>query len=505
MKANKFRITALLFLLLRITMMLAAQDVSGPELVVRTSPAIPTAGSPWVLTFLVNHPVPAEVVIMAPPFTGSLFLDQALKGPHLQGSASPDESAAQWTVAEYRFMLNSPGSITLDPFTIITPLGRTVTAPLTLHVQRARGGQETLRPRLVWEGAPPRLTAGESVVFGLRINGWDSGPLPAAEILMPAVPQGVILESLETAPDEKAAGLALKLRLIPLDAAVFSLPVRTVTYGGAILEVPPLRITVNAALPGAVPAAMQVSPLIREFSSTADTASAGAPPDEAVIGKTPALFPGLDSAARSHPLLFKTFREDCESIYNTAQNLWERGYRAEALAELRRNERNHPAGLLFLQIRREAERELGLLNTADESRRPQKLLFGAVPAFFAFALLCFWFIRSPRKRKAAALLCAALFAVVGITCLYRFLDPHWAEDSRFGGLFRPPHFGVTKETGVYRVPDAGGVAVFGFSEGQPVRLPGGKAAAGNPSRVWVETNDARAEAGWISAEAIIFY
>ncbi|GHV94651.1 hypothetical protein AGMMS50293_09710 [Spirochaetia bacterium] len=486
-------------------MIVAAQDVSGPELVVRTSPAIPTAGSPWVLTFLVNHPVPAEVVIMAPPFTGSLFLEQALKGPRLQEAASPDESAAQWTVAEYRFMLNSPGIITLDPFTVITPLGRTVTAPLTLNVQRARGGQETLRPRLVWDGVPPRVTAGESVVFGLRINGWDSRPLPAAEILMPAVPQGVILESLEPAPDEKAAGLALKLRLIPLDVAVFSLPARTVTYGSAVLEVPSLRITVNAALPGAVPAAMQVSPLMREFSGTAETAFAGVPPGEAVAGKASALFPGLDPAVRSHPLLFKTFRGDCESIYNTARNLWERGYRAEALAELRRNERKHPAGLLFLQVRREAERELGLLNTADESRRPKKLLFCAIPAFFAFALLCLWFMRSPRKRKAAALLCAALFAAVGIICLYWFLYPQWAEDPRFGGFFRQPHFGVTKATEVYRVPDAAGEAVFSFSEGQSVRLPGGKTAAGSPSWVWVETNDAKAETGWIPAEAIIFY
>jgi hypothetical protein len=482
LKMKKFRITMPIFILLRIISVSGAQAAFGPVVEVKTSPAVPAAGSPWVLTLLIDHPVPGEVTVTAPPFTDALFLDHFLKSPF------PAETR-QWTAAEYHFMPKSAGITALDSFTIITPRGKTLTAPITVNVRRPGGGQEAPRPKFSWEGVPSRLAPGESAVFSLRVSGLVSPP----EISVPAVPPGVILESLALPDAEKAAGLALRLRLIPLKADSFDLPGRLISRTGDVFEAPPLHITIGAVSG------------VSSANIAGDIESQSAP--AAGPGKAPAPFPAFDLQSR----LPKKFRAEHEAVYGTAGNLWERGYHAEALAELRRHERDHPAGSALAPIRREAERNLGLFNTADESRRPGKLFLLAVPVCFALAgaavLLCFR-AGSASLVKKAALVCAIFLFAGGIFCVYRLLDSGGGAAGLKGGPAGHPRFGITKETVVRRIPDSAGEAIFHFAEGQPVRLSGfGEKASpdGNGVWVWAETNDAQGAAGWIPGGKIIFY
>jgi hypothetical protein len=416
----------------------------GPAVLVQSSPAVARAGSLWTLSILINHAVPEEVTVFAPPFTGSLFLDQVLKGPRLvnpaTGQALAEKKAAardaggpdtveggfeRWTAMEYRFMLNGPGIITFNEFTVITPLGRTETVPLAVEVQNVRGTAAARHVRMAWDKVPSGLNAGETAVFGLKLQGSASLlPLPPPGFFMPAVPLGAILEQEQLLPEDLAAGLALRLKLIPLEAAPFVLPGRQISSGNVVFEIPALRVTVGPAL------------------QTARNSAAAMEKPEAAKGIAP--FPAFESLAGIPSSLFKKHRVNCENIYAAAKSLWERGCHAGALAELRRSERDHPAGSLFTPLRMEAERGLGLGPTKDETAR--KFPFGG---------------RRPDQWSA-----------------------------------------VVRATAVRRIPEQAGEEIARFGEGQPVRIISEGMYGG---WVRVTAHDESGVSGWVPEAKIILY
>jgi hypothetical protein len=87
----------------------------------------------------------------------------------------------------------------------------------------------------------------------------------------------------------------------------------------------------------------------------------------------------------------------------------------------------------------------------------------------------------------------AVFAVLGLFCLYRLMDLRG-----FNG--KNGRFGVTHETPVRRTADYAGEEFFSFREGQPVIIL-------HNSSTWlnVRANDASGGSGWIPADAVIFY
>ena len=354
-----------IIVLLQTVTVLSAQD--EPQVIIRSTSNRPVAGSTWILTLLIAHGEPGEVEVRAPHFSDSIFLDQVLKGPRLRNPAtgqtfvsqpfSGDDQAddflfQRWTAMEYRFALHSPGTVTFDSFTVITPYGQIKTAPFTLQVLRPANAAETRRYQLAWENIPAGLAAGQSAVLNLRVNGWnETADMPEAALFLPPVPQGLILESIPVSPEEQSRGTALKLRLIPLEANPFVLGRRQISHNGSIFEIPALRIPVSRA-------------------------AAGRPEEEALAKLNEAEetefslpFPALEILAAANSRLYQRHRTACETVYGTAKNLWERGYVANALAALRQNERDHGAGSLFAVIRREAELSLGFTGTNDEKKR----------------------------------------------------------------------------------------------------------------------------------------
>jgi len=341
----------------------------------------------------------------------------------------------RWTAMEYRFVLNNPGVINFNAFTVITPHGQTKTDPFDLNVQRPRSTAEARSYRLVWEGIPSGLKIGENAIFALRIINWDTADsAPEARLFLPPVPPGYILESLPLRPEEKSAGVALRLRLIPLEIRPFVLERRRFSHGGNNFEIPALRIPVTARTAS-------------EAASIRIAAHIQAEERQTVPENNPVLpFPSLEMAQKDNPGLYQRHQAECESIYRTAQNLWEDGYFAGALAKLRQNERDHPAGALFANLRRTAEQTLGFTNTFDEKR-------------------------------------------------WRF----WRGKSRSA---------VLRETAVRRIPDTAGEEIARFREGQPVMLDKKTYPQTQKQRkTWLRimVNDDNETSGWVPEENIIIY
>jgi len=367
---------------------LFAQRETGPRILVRTSPERPIAGSTWTLTLLIAHDEPGEVDVLVPHFTGSLLLEQVLKSPRFLNSATgqfsvnnpvnteTENNAAslitfeRWTAMEYRFVLNNSGTINFDAFTVITPRGQTKTEPFVLNVRRPQDTVESRSYRLAWEGIPSNLKIGENAVFVLRINGWSAADSPPeAKLFLPPVPPGYILESLPLRSEEKSSGIAVRLRLIPLEVGAFVLERRRFLHGGHNFEIPALRIPVTARTASGAASSHAVSG--RAAARVQAQERQAEPENNPVVP-----FPSLETAKKDNLRLYQKHQTECENIYRTAKDLWENGYFAGALAALRRSERDHPAGALFAVLRRGAEQALGFTGTNDEKRQYLWRFFG---------------------------------------------------------------------------------------------------------------------------------
>ncbi|MDR0495518.1 MAG: hypothetical protein LBG95_07815 [Treponema sp.] len=420
-----------------------AQSETSPLVLIRSSPEQPVAGSAWTLTLLIDHNEPDEVNVLAPNFTGSLFLDQVIKGPRFYNPATGQSYANQpasgenrefsqtiferWTAMEYRFLLSGAGSVSFDAFTVVTPQGQTATAPFDLAVQQPLDTATVQNYRLGWENAPESVKTGETAIFSLRLGGWNSSAsnaLPPAELFLPPIPPGHILESIPFSIEEGSAGMALKLLFIPLDRGPLVLDGRRFSYNGSVFEIPALKISVSRA---------------------SGIAADGKPEPEKNRAAAP--FPPLETAARAYPGLYQKRLNECETIYASVKKIWENGELAQALAALRRNERDHPAGAIFALLRREAENSLGFTGANDEKKK---------------------------------------------------LLPFFREKARFA---------VLRETSVRQIPDSAGTEITRFSEGQPVLLDKKTLPAAKKQHDWLRviTNDGNEISGWVPEENIIFY
>jgi len=215
-----------------------------PRILIQTTPDRPVEGSPLTLTLLVDYNNPDEVNVLPPSFDESIVLDFMLKGPRVV------EGSEKWTAIEYRFSQINHGTVTFEPFTVITPKGQTRTAAFVIDVQEPspNTGGGTANFRLSWENVPANLKIGENAVVFLRVNGWKNAfVLPESALFLPPIPMGHIVESLPLSEKEKSSGIALKLRIIPLQTGVLTIGSRRLTIEKSIYEVPVMRIPVSRA------------------------------------------------------------------------------------------------------------------------------------------------------------------------------------------------------------------------------------------------------------------
>jgi hypothetical protein len=263
----------------------------------------------------------------------------------------------------------------------------------------------------------------------------------------------------------------LSFRLIPLEGPLFVFPSFPFLLETRTLSVPSLRIPVNPA-PAKRPESppIQETPPPEEAPETETGQYPPVPPDPALSG---------DSATGFH-----------RRVRERSKTLWEEGQLVEALAELRRNERDHPAGFTLADYRRTLEQALGLEGEPTERYAPRILLIPALVLCLLLAALCFtlpsalvWFRaghsqnpgrpdsfeppggpgRLPGVPIQAFRGAGFFFAAAAFLCLLR-LGFVYQLSVNYGG--RSPQRALAREAAVYRVPDDQGTEIARLREGQ---------------------------------------
>jgi hypothetical protein len=433
---RKEKVGSLLLMFMLPVAVFAQEDVSVRVLVRHSQEQPPVVGTPWVLTLLIDHSEPDEVTVMAPPFNDIISLEEMIKGTLIMDGIDTFYFE-KWTATEFNFTLNNTGTVLFDSFTVITPKGEVQTEPFEITITIPQEVLEKANYRLSWQGVPREMKIGETLLLSLSFVGLSretpagSIPLPEYGQFFPTVPQGHILEFIPLSPEEKRTGLALKIRVIAVTAVPFTLDRRIITNGNLTFELPALRIPVSRSSDVTPPPSPSANANVNAIANNR------IPP-----------FPSTINPAFVNNRLYTRYRAECENIFNTARNLWERGNIADALVILRRNERDHNAGRLIAVIRREAEQSLGFTGTNDE-KKPNPLFF-------------------------------------------------WITH---------PHPAVVKETTVRRIPDSDGTEITRFREGRPVLVYSSSTGTSGRPVSWlrVVTNDSNGVSGWVPEENIIFY
>jgi hypothetical protein len=424
---------------------------------------------------------------------------------------------------EYYFFLNAAGRVSLAPFELSVPAPETPEIPEetgnTGETRRIRfpspairflvrapgetgaGGSSPERNlRLSWEGRPALLYMGEEAELALVYRGWNL-PLPSPGLLLPRTPIGAILEASPPRKDDEAAGILLRIRLIPLEEGRLNIPGFSVPLGDYRLDIPALSVPVGPAAVQDQTEALPPAPV---------SAASGHPGRESLSFPETALKP------------FPPFRAGCGSIRERARALWDRGLRVEALAELRRNERDYAGGPALIPLRRDAESLLGLSGNGDETwlRIPLTVFF-LVSAVLAGAFLFSGFL--PRKKrvtpgpawcykversygktgilpqqalKREKLRVFRIFAVLSVFSAFFFL---YRLGPAVSGSSRPA---LTREAEAFRAPGPGGRAVFRFEEGRRVSV---RFVRGDWAYAEISGRENGGKAGWLRTEALFFY
>jgi hypothetical protein len=427
-----------------------------------SSPALVAAGSFWTVSLLVDHPSPEDLEVRLPPLPRGLSLDQFRVEPRLvlePPEARNQGAGRRWTALEYRFLAQNPGRIELGPFEVLIHGVSTLSPPFSATV-RSLSAQP---PRIFWRDLPRRLTVGEEAALVLCIEGWRR-PDPAPEGLsLPPAPPMSILEVLEPQGEEEL----LSLRLIPLEGPLFSFPSFLYPLETLSLRVPALSIPVNPApaepAPAPPPPPGPESPGPEIPGSESPASEGPAPESSGRSGYPP--FPDSPPPAGIWAASFREIRE-------RSRSLWEAGRAVEALAELRRNERDHPAGLGLRRLRRDLEGALGLEAEPDENYAPRLLLIPVIALCLLLAALCLGLpllrsgSRNPLKRLPTRLLRwgSLVLIAAALFCLLRL-----NKERPFSLRYReenPPRQALARDAPLYRVPDERGSETAPFGEGR---------------------------------------
>ncbi|MDR2096244.1 MAG: hypothetical protein LBP76_12135 [Treponema sp.] len=330
----------------------------------------------WTITVLVNHPYPQQIQVQPPNLPPSLSLQRIrVDARSIRGRDSINE---RWTAAEFLFIPQAAGLLKVGPFQIIGQGKRTATAEITRTIRPSAVANPSNRPSLVWEAVPRQLKIGEQGEFTLRIRNKDPRkPIPEVQLYRQKLPLNAILEEFTPSQAERNTGIVLRIRLIPLEGSEVSLSSGYLPYEGYALQVPAVRIPISAA---ALPAPPPPSAL-NEPSAT----SAGTP------------FPDLPPES----LLFKA---DYNGTIRKARSLWEADKKTEALAFIRRCERENLSGPLLPPLRRKLENALGIAFSPDEAWRPKLLLIPFLISGIALVIipLILWLLSCYRSRKTPA-------------------------------------------------------------------------------------------------------
>jgi len=463
-----------------------------PEVRLETSPANPMVNNPWILAVLVNHPRSSDVTVKPPRFPPTLVLERVrTETRSIQGE--------RWTRVEFLFTPNRTGSITLAPFGV-SVLGRQAeTAEVTVRFREETRTVRRYEPRFRWASPLPSVLIGEQAELFLELSNWDPSKNPPRGFLWGRAPRNAILE--EGFPIETGEGsFRYPVFIVALEATELILESLSLETEGFKLTVPELKLTVPPAetieavtLPAPDPLLPAIEEMREEISYNA-------------IQNIP--FPGKPNPETVFPI----FRNEYKRISARIEELWESNQRVEALAEIRRNERDSFSGPFLTPLRKEMEQALGLGFTGNERWQPLKIsvvswvivIFLVLSIFLVLLFFRphqrFQWKKAPGKnvtsgRRSGFRTVIILVISIGVAVI---LVEEGLGNFLIGRLNTARNSAVLERTAAYKIPDTRGAINVRFGEGQPVTV-----TDFHLDWCYAETSDGRF--GWVPREAVVIY
>jgi hypothetical protein len=247
---------AVFFSLFPVRAVFSGADDGGLGLGIEAGPVPGREGSVWTVTILVEHPNPAEVRVTPPALPSSLRLERIRILPRLGGGE-------RRTVVECDFVVLREAGFTLGPFEVAVPGRCGLTRPFTVYAAGSVSPlpEDMALPRLFWAVPQDALRIGGTAEIALRYEYPPGASLPAetraqsaaAWSYRPGLPVNAILETLPgpplpdsaPTPDRGETGVLLRLRVIPLEGRLLSLPETRLILAGRSLSVPPLELRLH--------------------------------------------------------------------------------------------------------------------------------------------------------------------------------------------------------------------------------------------------------------------
>jgi hypothetical protein len=465
------------------------------EVRLETNPANPTVNNAWSVFILVNHPRPDEVSVDSPDFPSSLALERIRTDTRtILGANSQSE---RWTRVEFLFIPRRAEALRLEPFEVRIQERFALTDVISARVQ----GESSNRyePRFRWLSPPSGLRLGEAGEITLELSNWDPARRIPEDFFSGRAPLNAVLE--ENPPVRTDAGYRYTILLIPLGGANVKLDAFAFLSDTYTLSVPEISLRV---LP-----APQAAATVAAFPIDENPPDDDPNPDNITMEFAAALpFP------QEREEVFFPWNGEYRKIIAAVEALWEQNRWADALAEIRKGERDSPVGPSLVALRAEMEEALGLSATENERWRP----FGI--SLFSFVLVCVALIfagaflaalRLHRREKNRfhddgdkTVTSKRRYGFILVMVCAIFLGLVFILPEGNLGIFpasssvRSGKIAVLRTTQSYRVPDYKGAVNGWFSEGQAVTV-------GDFRGEWcfAETLDGRS--GWVERASVISY
>lgn len=419
------------------------------------SPEQPIVNIPWTISILVDYSHPEYVGANPPEFPETLRLDEMRIEPLIR------EDRSRWTAVRWTFIPQSAESdepVHLDSFQITAPGKTAFTEAVDVSILSKYPAAKNYYPRLVWDKIQTPFETGVDGNLLLRLLDWN--PAMERPKISIAAPEQAILEELPLTQADRSRSVVLRLSLIPLSGEV-TIPRVRFKSEGVSLEIPSLVIPVVPSVKDAV------SPQSPKPVPTADT----------VFPSATAQFP------EKTPRIPVAFSKTAAGIISQAETLWEHGEKTEALALVRKNERDCVFGFAFAPLRKDMEQVLGLLPSRDETWIPKRVCL--IASFCCLTGLMIVLLRKGSKRTGKKAFFASVLATLAIACLLGFWRP----------LQRKP--AVFHASDVYTVPELKGAVIGQVRDGQ-----WGMVLSISGPWVFVESDGM---GGWILLEKAVFY
>lgn len=431
-----------------------------PQVLLETESTLLTVALPWKITLLIQYPKPEDVRMSLPPIPSALELDRVRTGVRIV-------ETQPWTVVEYTFIPKRPTSLMLGPFEIQIPGKRLFSSPQALTIQDAQGQETECKPRLYWTGPADRAQVGSPMVYELRLEGCDKEITTLSVNLV----QNALVEPLPLSDQDRTEGILYRIRCTPLSSGNLYLPEASLVLDKDSISSEPKQIVVAEGQIRKKETTQSIQ-VVREAPGNKNrmhTQKEVPPFPEYKKNVTWMLFWSL-------PLVLQE---------NTA--LWEHGDYAKALANLRRNERDSLASPIYRRIRKDAERQLGILSSPDEWWIPQKALW--VLSVLALGLALLFGVQKRRRLRILILACTIvilIYSLVGQAVLVP--------------LLRGGSIGLVGEQEIvaYTIPDTAGSISTHFTIGEAVLMQ-------QRADTWVFVSTYDQRSGWMLRSSIIMY